>query len=75
MFEEAENDCQSDDEPTDSSMLEQSFSESPGRARLTSELEIKKIIRKILFSIKLLHDTGICHRDLKLENVMFASRG
>lgn len=43
-----------------------------GKLRLTSELEIKKIIRKILYSVKLLHDTGICHRDLKLDNIMFA---
>lgn len=75
MFEEADNDHQSDGEPADSSKLEQCFSEAPSRPVLTSELEIKKIIRKILFSIKLLHDTGICHRDLKLDNVMFASRG
>lgn len=29
-----------------------------------------KIVKQILMAIKHLHDQGICHRDLKLENIM-----
>ena len=41
--------------------------------RYNSEHYFKKVIRQILGSIKLLHDQGIVHRDLKLENVMLKS--
>ena len=32
---------------------------------------MKKIIRQLLFAVKSLHDIGIAHRDLKLDNIMF----
>ena len=32
-----------------------------------------KIVKQILSAIKHLHDHGICHRDLKLENIMLES--
>eukprot|EP00347_Sterkiella_histriomuscorum_P013565 403364229 len=36
-----------------------------------SEQIAAKIVQQILSAIKHLHDHGICHRDLKLENIMF----
>lgn len=33
-----------------------------------------KIVKQILQAIKHLHDQGVCHRDLKLENIMFESK-
>jgi len=42
--------------------------------KLNSERSFKKIIRKLLYSIKLLHDLGIVHRDLKLENIMLQTK-
>lgn len=35
-----------------------------------SEDDVKKIIRQIMESLIYLHKNGICHRDLKLENLM-----
>lgn len=35
-----------------------------------TELFLKKIIRQMLFAIKSMHDLGIAHRDLKLDNIM-----
>ena len=29
-----------------------------------------KIVKQILLAIKYCHDRGVCHRDLKLENIM-----
>ena len=42
--------------------------------KLNSEQQFKKIIRKLLYSIKFLHDIGIVHRDLKLENIMLQTK-
>lgn len=39
--------------------------------KFQSELQIKKVVRKILYTVKLLHDVGICHRDLKLNNILW----
>ena len=36
-----------------------------------NEQNIKKIFYKILKAVQQCHDKGICHRDLKLENIMF----
>ena len=33
-----------------------------------------KIIKQILMAIKHMHDIGICHRDLKLENIMVETK-
>jgi serine/threonine protein kinase len=33
-----------------------------------------KIVRQIIIAIKHLHDQGICHRDLKLENIMIETK-
>jgi len=35
-----------------------------------SETQAAKIVKQILLAMKHLNDNGICHRDLKLENVM-----
>lgn len=33
-----------------------------------------KIMKQIILAIKHLHERGICHRDLKLENIMVETR-
>jgi calcium-dependent protein kinase len=33
-----------------------------------------KIVKQILMAIKHMHDRGICHRDLKLENIMVETK-
>lgn len=35
-----------------------------------NERQAAKIVKQILLAVKNLNDNGICHRDLKLENVM-----
>lgn len=39
-----------------------------------SEVEVKKVIRKTLSAICYMHNEGMCHRDLKLENFLFESK-
>lgn len=36
-----------------------------------SEKLFKKIMRQILYSVKTMHELGIVHRDLKLDNIMW----
>lgn len=40
-----------------------------------SEIEAKVLFQQIVLPIKYLHEKKICHRDLKLENLMFDSEG
>ena len=35
-----------------------------------SERRIKRFARKLLFSVARLHELGIVHRDLKMDNIM-----
>jgi len=42
---------------------------------LYTEGEIRTIIRQMIDAVRYLHSKGICHRDIKLENFMFAERG
>lgn len=39
-----------------------------------AEATVARIIKQILLAIKHMHDRGICHRDLKLENIMVETR-
>lgn len=43
------------------------------RGRFT-EAYAAKIIKQVLSAIKHLHDLGICHRDMKPENILFESK-
>lgn len=36
-------------------------------------MKAAKVIHQLLCSIKHLHDNNICHRDIKLENLLFES--
>ena len=40
-----------------------------------TELDAKRIIKKILGAVRYLHDHNVVHRDLKLENVLFDTPG
>ena len=39
-----------------------------------SEEESRKIFHQLIDAISYLHQMGICHRDLKLENILFSSK-
>jgi len=39
-----------------------------------NERTFKKMIRQLLFSVKCLHDIGIVHRDLKMQNIMLLTK-
>lgn len=39
------------------------------------ESEVMFIVKKIFAAVRYLHDRGICHRDLKLENFIFSHPG
>ena len=39
-----------------------------------SEHESRKIFHQLIDAISYLHQIGICHRDLKLENILFSSK-
>lgn len=41
------------------------------KVRVIPELHALYIIKQVLIGIKYLHDKGLVHRDIKLENVMF----
>ena len=42
--------------------------------KFLSEDESRKIFQQIIDAIYYLHQIGICHRDLKLENILFSSK-
>ena len=39
-----------------------------------SEAAAVNVLKQILSAIKHLHDLGICHRDMKPENILFESK-
>lgn len=43
-----------------------------GRARLRTEHAVKTVLHQLLQAIKFMHERGVVHRDIKLENIMFA---
>ena len=42
---------------------------------LDNERSIKRVMRQLLYSVRRMHELGIAHRDLKLENVMLTAGG
>lgn len=40
-----------------------------------SDLEAQYIFRQVLRGVKYLHDQNICHRDLKMTNILINSKG
>ena len=40
-------------------------------ATLKTEYQKLKVVEQLLHGLSYLHSRGVCHRDLKLENVMF----
>jgi len=44
-----------------------------GKSRLNSESSISIVLYQIIRAVKYLHDRGIAHRDIKVENIMFVS--
>lgn len=64
--------CREDEDDDDSVDLNNSDSDCLNQSGITfdSERKIKKLVRKLLFSVDRLHELGITHRDLKLENIM-----
>lgn len=41
----------------------------PG-CRIIDENEVKKIFTKIVEAVEYMHEQNVCHRDLKLENIL-----
>ena len=39
-----------------------------------TETQAASIIRPIIDAVRYCHEMGICHRDLKLENILYASK-
>lgn len=44
-----------------------------GRSRLRTEHAVKTVIYQLFQAIKFIHERGVVHRDIKLENIMFVS--
>lgn len=40
-----------------------------------SDLEAQYIFKQILHGVKYLHDKNVCHRDLKMTNILINSKG
>lgn len=54
----------------DSVELDSEHERDDSPAYLENERAIKRVMRQLLFSVNRMHELGIAHRDLKLENVM-----
>lgn len=63
-----------EEQADDSIELDEEPMVSDPPAYLENERAIKRVMRQLLYSVRRMHELGIAHRDLKLENVMLTKK-